>query len=82
VLRVPNKALRYIPTGTAIQDSDQPRVWVLRDGSPAPVQVATGLDDDKYTEIIHGDLKAGDKVIVAERANSAGAGSTAPRPRL
>jgi HlyD family secretion protein len=82
VLRVPNQALRYIPAGTAIHDSDQPRVWVLRDGSPVPVQVATGLDDDNYTEIIHGDLKPGDKVIVAERTNSTGARSTAPRPRL
>jgi len=81
VLRVPNQALRYIPTGAAIQ-GDQPRVFVLRDGSPVSVQVATGLDDDSYTEISHGDLKAGDKVIVAERANSGGARSGAPRPKL
>jgi HlyD family secretion protein len=82
VLRVPNQALRYIPTGTAIHETDPPRVWVLRDGSPARVQVAIGLDDDNFTEILHGDLKPGDKVIVAEQKNPANARSGAPRPRL
>jgi HlyD family secretion protein len=82
VLRVPNQALRYIPSGTAMHETDQARVWVLRDGSPALVQVATGLDDDHFTEILHGDLKPGDKVIVAEQKNPANARSGAPRPRL
>ena len=36
VLRVPNQALRYIPAGTALRESDQARVWVLRDGKPTP----------------------------------------------
>jgi HlyD family secretion protein len=82
VLRVPNQALRYVPSGTAIRESDQPRVWVLRDGNPEPTQVVTGLDDDDYTEITQGDLKQGDKVIVAERRNSATPRSGVPQPRF
>lgn len=83
VLRVPNQALRYVPTGSAIRDSAQPRIWVLRDKTPTPVQVVTGLDDDEFTEIAQGDLKAGDKVIVAEvRGNSGKARASVPRPRL
>lgn len=82
VLRVPNQALRYVPTGTVLGDTKQARVWVLRDGSPVPVQVAVGLDDDEFTEITQGDLKVDDRVIVAEQRNPAKARSSVPPPRL
>jgi HlyD family secretion protein len=82
VLRVPNQALRYIPSGNAMRESDHARVWVLRDGKPASVQVTAGLDDDNYTEIAQGDLKQGDKVIVAEQRNSTGPRSSVPQPRF
>jgi HlyD family secretion protein len=42
----------------------------------------TGLDDDDYTEIVRGDLKPGDKVIVAEQRSSATTRSGVPQPRL
>ncbi|WP_316173809.1 MULTISPECIES: efflux RND transporter periplasmic adaptor subunit [unclassified Bradyrhizobium] len=82
VLRVPNQALRYVPTGTVLGDTKQARVWVLRDGSPVPVPVTVGLDDDEFTEIVHGDLKVEDRVIVADQRNSAKARSRVPPPRL
>ncbi len=82
VLRVPNQALRYVPTGTVLGETKQSRVWVLRDGTPAPVQVTVGLDDDDFTEIVQGDLKPNDRVIVAEQRNSTKARSSVPRPRL
>ena len=81
-LRVPNQALRYVPTGTTPQEAKQQRVWVLRDETPTPVQVTAGLDDDDFTEIVQGELKVNDRVIVAERRNSANARSSVPRPRL
>lgn len=82
VLRIPNQALRYIPAGTAIRESDQARVWVLRDGKPLAVQVTTGLADDNFTEIVQGELKPGDRVIVSEQRNAANSRSSMPRPRL
>jgi HlyD family secretion protein len=82
VLRVPNQALRYVPTGTVLHEARQPRVWVLRDGTPTPVQVTAGLDDDDFTEIVQGDLKVDDRVIIAEQQNSASARSGVPPPRL
>jgi HlyD family secretion protein len=82
VLRVPNQALRYVPTGADLGDVKQPRVWVLRDGTPAPVQVTAGLDDDDFTEIVQGDLKVDDLVITGEQQNSAKARSGVPAPRL
>lgn len=82
VIRIPNQALRYIPTGTAIREADQPRIWVLRNGKPVAVQVKTGLDDDDYTEITQGELKPGERVIITEQRDSANARSGVPRPRL
>jgi HlyD family secretion protein len=46
------------------------RVWVLRDGKPAPVPVTVGLEDGTSAEIVKGELGEGDQVIVAE-ANAA-----------
>ncbi len=78
VLRVPNQALRYVPGGFAGQpgaptSADNPvpsaggsQIFVLRDGLVTRLAVVTGLDDDTYTEIVKGDLKAGDRVIVGE----------------
>ncbi len=42
----------------------QRRIWVLRDGLPAPVNVRVGPTDGRRTLIAGGDLKEGDAVIV------------------
>jgi hypothetical protein len=42
------------------------RVWVMRDGKPVPVSIVIGLDDGDTVEVLEGDLKPGDKVIVNE----------------
>jgi len=40
------------------------RVWVLdKDGTPVPVDLITGISDGSFTEIVRGDLKAGQEVI-------------------
>jgi len=82
VLRIPNQALRYVPSGMTMGRSEQARVWVLREGDPEPVHVVTGLDDEVHTEIVQGDLKAGDQVIIAEQRSTTNARSALPRPRL
>ncbi|PKN23814.1 MAG: efflux RND transporter periplasmic adaptor subunit [Deltaproteobacteria bacterium HGW-Deltaproteobacteria-22] len=40
-----------------------PKVWVLRDGRPEPVEVKTGATDGQSTEITGGTLQPGDEVI-------------------
>jgi HlyD family secretion protein len=82
VLRVPNQALRFAPTGTTNRDSDRAHVWVLRDGKPVSVQLVTGLDDDNYTEIVQGGLTPADVVIVAEQRDPTSGAASVPRPRL
>jgi HlyD family secretion protein len=81
VLAVPIQALRFHPRGaSAGHDGDSEggakRVWVLRDGAPAPVSVQVGIDDGTSVEITGGELQPGDQVIVdraAERGGSGGA---------
>lgn len=93
VLRVPNAALRFRPDfggqgGSAPVTVDEPGVrslYVLVKGKPERRAVRVGLSDTRYTEIVGGDLKAGELVIMgAETAGSAtqGAGARGPRVRV
>ena len=86
VLRIPDQALRFSPGGlkpaqaagaagtaaAAAKAGGQPaEVWVLRQSGPAAVAIGVGLDDGTYSELVSGDLHAGDEVIVGERTASA-----------
>ncbi len=83
VMRVPSQALRYVPSGirSSFGRDGANAVWVLRDGRPVQVPVSTGLDDDTHAEILIGDLKEGDQIIVNERHDN-GKSATLPRPRF
>ena len=72
VLRVPDQALRYVPGGLSASSAQGagPQLWVLRGGKPSRVDVKTGLDDDTFTEIVSGDVRADDRVIISERAGT------------
>ena len=91
VLRVPVQALRYAPQGiagstTVREGAESGAVWVLRQGRPERVSVATGIEDGTFAEITGGALKLGDQVVVGETTGRAGGdrrGSADPlRPRL
>ncbi len=43
-------------------------LYVLENGAPKAVTVRAGVSDGKFTEIISGDLKAGDDVIISAKA--------------
>jgi len=82
VIRVPNGALRYWPSGSAkAGSSERPQVWALRNGQPVAVPVQTGLDDDAFTEIFSGTITPQDRVITAEQSSN-GSRSTMPRLRF
>jgi HlyD family secretion protein len=54
------------------------RVWILRNGAPEPVNVQPGISDGTVTEIVSGDLREGDEVIIGQTVASAAAGGTNP----
>ncbi|SEK29420.1 efflux RND transporter periplasmic adaptor subunit [Nitrosovibrio tenuis] len=73
VLRVPNAALRYKPSGDdadAAMPSAKPPgkhvLYRLEDGKPIAISIKTAVSDNNYTEVLEGDIKEGDKVIVRE----------------
>ncbi len=80
VIRLPSQALRFSPGGASAATQGQPQVWVLRDGQPVAMSVTIGLDDDSFTEIVKGELKPDDRVIVAEQRSADS--SATPRPRF
>ncbi|MDQ6704292.1 MAG: efflux RND transporter periplasmic adaptor subunit [Pseudomonadota bacterium] len=75
VLRAPDQALRYSPaghaatggsSGTRTPQDGWPQVWILHEGRPTAVPVQLGLHAGAYTEIVKGDLKPGDDLIISE----------------
>jgi HlyD family secretion protein len=86
VLRVPIAALRFRPpVDPTAERGSTPRgaaVHVLgADGQPVRVAVKAGISDKAYTEIVSGELKTGDTVIVAA-LNAKKDNSSMPRGRL
>lgn len=57
---VPNRALRY-QEGRRI-------VYVLRDGQVVPVPLTLGAASQAYSQVLEGDLRPGDRVIVSQIA--------------
>lgn len=56
VLLVPNRAVRLVG-GKRV-------VYVLRNGAPTPVEITLGATSDTVSEVVHGDVKAGDIVVL------------------
>ncbi len=70
-LRVPRAALRFIPPPSANLDeklnelNDSSVVWVMsRDRRLKPISIKPGISDDSFTEIMGGDIKEGEEIIV------------------
>jgi HlyD family secretion protein len=76
VLRLTNAATRFRMTdrsapagagakaGAGVSEKKGPAVWVLENGKPKRVAITLGISDGTYTEIVSGDLKEGQQVIV------------------
>lgn len=69
VLRIPNTALQFRPLSlsvTDLKDPEQKSVYILKDDQLQIVKVKTGIVGDKYTELVNGNLKEGENVVVEE----------------
>jgi HlyD family secretion protein len=74
VLRIPTAALRFIPPPSSPIEHDSndlknsPVVWtMLKNGHLMAVPVETGISDDEFTQILGGDLKKGQTVVIGVR---------------
>ncbi|HVA13908.1 MAG TPA: efflux RND transporter periplasmic adaptor subunit, partial [Stellaceae bacterium] len=72
VIRAPNQALRYSPRdlagagGAMMPPGGWSQLWILRDGKPTAIPVQLGLDDGANTEIVQGEVRPGDELIIGE----------------
>jgi len=94
VLRIPLQALRFVPhriaklnrsqgpaKSTSGQIPRQTQIWVRRGPLLRAVEVTTGLSDDNYVEIMSGNLRFGQKVVIDEKRELTRA-QAAEMPRL
>ncbi len=82
-LKIPTAALRFRPknaTAEAAQklNPGEKRLYVLKNGKPAPVAVSVGVGNDKETEITGG--LAPDELVVLEAQNEAAAKTATKNP--
>ena len=66
VLLVPNRAVRLV--------NNQRVVYVLRNGQTTEIPITLGATADTFSEVVSGDLKEGDQVILNPPTNFTGAG--------
>jgi len=66
VLRIPNGALRFRPIekGKPVGGGRGPGVWTLENNKPKRISVKIGFSDGTYTELVSGDVKIGEFVII------------------
>jgi len=66
LLKIPNAALRFMPAGknAGITMQQEYAVWIIEKGKLKRITVKTGISDANYTELLSGNLKEGEKVIV------------------
>lgn len=83
VIRIPEQALRFVPRslpsrGAASQLETDPanptanrgKIWVRHGTTLKSVEVTTGLSDGNYVEVVSGDLRLGEKVVLAEKRHA------------
>ncbi len=73
VIRVPNAALRYKPSNDLLsmpinKQAHQSPLYRLENKVPVPINVVTGITDGNFTEVISGNLKEGDLLIIGDNA--------------
>ena len=96
VVRVPLPALRFAPQGLRQAEEHaggtshragkkaESGVWLLQEGQLHRVPVTIGLTDATFAEVVQGDLKPGDPVVVDEfgRSEPNGNGPQSARPHF
>jgi HlyD family secretion protein len=66
VLKIPNAVLRFSPSEKGVQAPEKkgPGIWILEKEQPMRIPVSTGISDGSYTEIVSGEIREGQEVII------------------
>jgi HlyD family secretion protein len=88
VLKIPNPALRYRPSGErkkgeGEKETPGTRVYLVgKDGKPKTVPVKIGISDGSFTHLVEGDLREGDALITSETVKKKSANSSGSPPGM
>jgi len=61
--RMPRMAPRKSPPAVAEADKTQRRIWTLRNGQPAALDISVGVTDGTRTEVLKGDIRPGTELV-------------------
>ncbi len=80
-LKIPNAALRFrfSEKGTPTSEKRGPGVWILEKEKPVRVPVTAGISDGSFTELLSGDIREGQELIVESLAKAKASGPAGPR---
>lgn len=83
ILKVPNAALRFKPheKGRTYELQKGAGVWIAENGKQLRIPISTGISDGNFTEVISGNLKEGQEVIVEALTKTKGP-SSSQGPRM
>src|SRR5574337_1246955 len=66
ILKIPNAALRFVPPNMRKTGAlpAGPGVWLPGNEKPERVKITTGISDGSFTEVLSGNIKEGQDLIV------------------
>jgi HlyD family secretion protein len=89
VLKIPNAALRFKPSGKSITATGKrtekkgPGVWILdKDNSPKRIPVSLGISDGSFTELVSGEIREEQELIVESLSKENVSQTSGPRMRM
>ncbi len=84
VVRIPKSALRFSPNPpernrTTRQQQKGPAVWILENNAPKRIPVTVGISDGSNSELLSGEIREGQEVIVESLVKAPERSATPPR---
>ncbi|WAC06396.1 MAG: efflux RND transporter periplasmic adaptor subunit [Thermodesulfobacteriota bacterium] len=71
ILKIPNAALRFMPSEEEkiTIDKKGTGIWIIQKGKPKRIPIVTGISDGNYTEVTSGAVKESQEVIIESLNN-------------
>ena len=84
ILKIPNAAMRFRPSDKNKVNAQQKGfgVWQLVNGEPNRIPVSAGISDGSFTEVISGDIREGQEIIIESLDESKGTSPPVSGPRF